>query len=120
MFERTTAYGTHCSDETDSYDIVLHRPYTVKAFIETVLTKYRQEWGFISVMNCHIDLEDSFTYKYGVLESEINGDIMDRQIENATGHGGWSNVNYVLYLKAPFLESKCGSRKNGEFQKSFY
>ncbi|MDE5831264.1 MAG: hypothetical protein K2H53_06765 [Clostridia bacterium] len=115
MFDRMIKPETHCGDEPNEYDILFRESCTVRTFINTVLANYRQEWGCIKVVNCHSALKDSCIYKYGILESEMNDDIMDKQIESATGFGGWSNVDYVLYLKAPSLESKCKSRKQWRF-----
>lgn len=112
MIERSMVSGTHYGDETDGYDISFDKPYTVKEFIADILSTYQREWGGIRIRDGRTnEIVSSCGYRYGELTSEIRSDIMDKQIERAVGRGGWSCMDYVLYLEAPYLESKCESRK---------
>lgn len=112
MIKRTIVEGTHCGDETDSYNISFDKPYTVKEFISDILSIYQKEWGIIGIKYEKTNENvSSCGYSYGELTSKMSNDIMDKQIEKAKGQGGWTRMDYLLYLKAPSLENKCGSRK---------
>lgn len=97
MFEliQNTPVGGDC---TCGYDVKLDREYTVAGFVNTVLKKYANEWGIFEVKRGSNTI-DSFEYSYGKLASESNNVYQDYKIKEVYASGGWSRMDYVLYLE---------------------
>lgn len=97
MFEllQNTPVGGDC---TCGYDVKLDREYTIEEFINTVLKKYANEWGIFEVKRGSNAI-DSFEYSYGKLASEPNNVYQDCKIKEVYASGGWSRMDYVLYLE---------------------
>jgi hypothetical protein len=94
-FIATSSVG---SDETQSFDV---RDYkgTFGEFVKEVLTKYKSEWGEFKIKNTAWFVPSSFEYKHGELLNEIPQDLLDKKIVKVQASGGWSNMDYYLYLE---------------------
>ena len=79
-------------------DVKLDREYTIEEFINTVLKNYANEWGIFEVKRGSNTI-DSFEYSYGKLASESNNVYQDYKIKEVYASGGWSRMDYVLYLE---------------------
>ena len=92
---QNTPVGGDC---TCGYDVKLDREYTIEEFINTVLKNYANEWGIFEVKRGSNTI-DSFEYSYGKLASESNNVYQDYKIKEVYASGGWSRMDYVLYLE---------------------
>lgn len=93
--------GPERSDCTALYDVILDKEYTVKEFVDTVLTR-DGELGYIYVM--HTESKSIFEnprceYKWGKLLHTLPEEVLDRKISDIAASGGWSSMDYILYLK---------------------
>jgi len=92
LFQTSETFG----DSTAKYDITMSHDYSVKEFITEVLTQ--KEWGKISVYDENRNLLSSGEYNGKKLTIPISEDILSKQICEANSHGGWSNMDYFLYV----------------------
>lgn len=91
--------GREFSDCTAPYDVVLDKEYTVNEFVQTVLTR-EKEWGYIGVY-CKgaIFGKPTCEYKYGKLLYALPDDILNKRIVSVKAHGGWSRMDYLLWIE---------------------
>ena len=90
LTQNTKTFG----DCTAGYEVALDKRYSVKEFIDEVLTK--KEWGKIRVID---DNENPFCeYKENTIVVQMPTDYLDEIVIKATAHGGWSNMDYNLFL----------------------
>jgi len=87
-------------DCTALYSVEMTKPYTVKEFIQEVLTK--KEWGYIGIFD-----EDQAwfqsgnprcEYKGSKLITEMPEEVLNEIVLEAKAHGGWSNMDYKLSI----------------------
>lgn len=94
---QNTPTGGDC---TARYTVTLDKEYTVKEFIDEVLT--RNEWGCVGIYNEGQAWFDSGTpnceYSRGKLITEMPLEVLERKIESVTASGGWSRMDYVIKL----------------------
>lgn len=91
-------------DCTCGYKVLLDKEYTVKEFVDTVLTEKNKEWGYIGIYNP----SDFFgrtsgnlciEYRYGKITTENFGnDILNKKIMSVSASGGWSRMDYILHI----------------------
>lgn len=111
-FELIKTSGPH-GDECCSYDIKFNKEMTLKEFLQELHPK---EWGYVNVR-----VPDPSTWnleyaaeheKYRIINIEYSHDeIVDMSydvlqymntnidIEHCTAYGGWSRMDYNIYLK---------------------
>ncbi|MBS9774591.1 MAG: hypothetical protein KGV59_05475 [Tenacibaculum sp.] len=82
-------------DETTGYSVELTKEYTVKKFVDEVVSN-EGEWGSIIVNN---DYSSVCKYKWGKLLSELPLDVLDKKVVSATASGGWSRMDYLLTVE---------------------
>ncbi len=82
-------------DETAGYSVELTEEYTVKKFVDEVVSN-EGEWGSIIVNN---DYSSICEYKWGELLSELPANVLNKKVATAKASGGWSNMNYLLTTK---------------------
>lgn len=87
------------SDCTRLYRVTFRRPMTVGKFIEEVLTAYQDQWGFIDVIvEADKDVRHC-KYMHGQIEfSDIEDDILAKDIKSIKGCGGWTRCDYNVYI----------------------
>lgn len=91
-----------CGDCTCGYDIKFDREYTVKDFIDHVLSERTNERGHIGIYNptCFVGKHyghPNVEYRYGkIIDDNFADDILSKQIKSASSSGGWSRMDYVL------------------------
>jgi hypothetical protein len=79
---------------------------TVREFIDELLTSYPDEWGYIGIYK-----EGEWfgyprcEYKWGKLLYSLPEEYLDKQIEKVSGHGGWSNSDFILHLAKDVVEA---------------
>ena len=94
--------GPERGDCTAPYDVDFEgRTYTVMEFIRGLLEERSGDWGKIRI---YIDprfgsIEPSCKYKYGTLLTKLPDEFLSREIYHAKADGGWSKMDYRLYLK---------------------
>lgn len=87
-FKRTASTG---GDETAPYDVIFDRQYTVREFIDYVLT--RREWGYI-----YFKGGPDCGYRGSLLLSAIPDEYMEAGIESVKVAGGWSRMDYRIEI----------------------
>lgn len=87
-------YGDCCC----SYDIELRGEWTVQEFVEAVLKKNGNEWGYFYIGGGRNMFDKPYRaeYRYGKLKEPIQGKIARRKIKRVTAHGGWSLMDYTV------------------------
>lgn len=88
-------------DQTSSYEVILDKQYTVKEFIEEVLTNRSGEWGYIGIYSKNAFFgKPNCEYKWGKLITEpLPEKYMNKVIKEVKGDGGWTRMDYILKLK---------------------
>lgn len=89
---------------TAPYEVILFEKCTVREFVGYVLDT-KSDWGYIGIYNPeknpffgypHIE------YSHGKLEVgsifEDFGEFLDKPVIKATADGGWSRMDYILYV----------------------
>ena len=99
-FVQTSTVGRDC---TCKYKLIFNRTCTVKDFVDNLFNSRSDEWGSIEVrpniaVGGSID-NVSTQYECGILRNSSFTDIYDFIITEATASGGWSRMDYVLYVK---------------------
>lgn len=89
-------------DCTCGYNVKLDREYTVKDFIDTVLSERNGEWGYIGIYNQsafdgrHFG-NPNMEYRYGkIVTGNFTEDVLSKEVKDVSASGGWSRMDYVL------------------------
>lgn len=96
--------GGPYGDCTSRYDVEFDKPTTVREFINEVLNNNPisdHEWGTIDIA-CKGGIYGRPTcgYRHNKLTTEpLPEEYMDKVITYCTAHGGWSLMNYTIYLE---------------------
>ena len=93
------AYGEISRDCTCRYEVLLDKEYTVSEFVSVVLEERPNEWGNIKVTENGDYWSGKIVcdYSYGNIKY-INSLFSDKTIKKVTAVGGWSNMDYILYI----------------------
>lgn len=92
-----TQIGPERGDCTAPYAVALDKAYTVKEFIQTVITERTDEWGFISIDDGKtIFGEARCEYRWGKLVSNLPKVFQSKTIISVKADGGWSRMDYLL------------------------
>ena len=89
-------------DCTCGYNVKLDREYTVKDFIDTVLSERNGEWGYIGIYNQYAFDGRHFgnpnmEYRYGkIVTGNFTEDVLSKEVKDVSASGGWSRMDYVL------------------------
>ena len=97
---RLISSGPIRSDCTVPYDVILDRAYTVAEFIETVLQR-KDEWGYIMIHQRPPVSRFDYPrceYRYGELLSKLPDLYLDQTVKLAEADGGWTAMDYILYV----------------------
>lgn len=95
-------------DCTAGYAVWLHGDYTVRSFIQDIITNRKVDWGYIGIyvpVKDRKGISDVFPgnpcceYKWGKLKSTLPEEWMDRKVVAATADGGWSRMDYSLVIE---------------------
>lgn len=88
-------------DCTSSYWVELDKEYTVVEFVDTVLKEEPGEWGYIGIhKEREIFGDPCCKYSHGELTTDpLPEDILNKKIGMVTASGGWSRMDYRLYLE---------------------
>lgn len=94
--ERLKFIQTHATlgDETAPYRVEFQGPLTVADLMDFILNRRCGEWGRIYLGN-----EARVEYRYGKIMKGSYENIKHRLIESVDAHGGWSLMDYTVYLK---------------------
>ena len=94
---RCTPVGGDC---TCGYTVAFDREYTVGEFIDNVLCKRSTEWGYIEVRSNRTQTEiDYCSYSLGSLAENLHDvDLRQLTVLSATASGGYSRMDFVLYV----------------------
>lgn len=92
--------GPTFGDCTAPYYVILKGSPTVKEFIDAVLED-KSEWGYIGIYNKgSIFGFPNIEFRHG--ETNITEEMkkyLNLIVVEATAHGGWSRMDYILILK---------------------
>lgn len=98
-FIQTTPVSGDC---ICGYGIILDREYTVKDFIDTVLTERTYEWGYIGIYDQSDFVGRHFgnpnvEYSHGKITTDnFTEDILSKEVKDVSASGGWSRMDYIL------------------------
>lgn len=81
--------------ETAVYEVDLDKKYTVKEFVDTVLSR-GNEWGYVFIINPRQKVCD---YSYGRLVGCVDESFFDKIIDYVESDGGWSRMDYYIKIK---------------------
>lgn len=94
MFSLTQITPTF-GDCTAGYRVDLDKEYTVSEFINEVLKKEPNEWGYFKIKNTREKVE----YRHGeILNNNFDNEILSARIISISAHGGWSNMDYLIII----------------------
>lgn len=89
-------------DSTAGYKVILDKEYTLREFIDAVLTN-KDEWGYIRVVkrDCAWYNYPRFSYYYGEIPGEPNlpEEVYGYKVKSVTASGGWTRMDYVVTLE---------------------
>lgn len=81
-------------DETALYNVEPNRQCTLGDIVDYAVRNTR-EWGYIDTL-----VFGSVEYRYGnLLDGNFADDLLIREVEKLTAHGGWSRMDYRVKLK---------------------
>ena len=95
-------------DCTTDYNVVLHKEYTVKSFIDEMLDDNRHEsnpvmktWGVIYLTENGNYLDSIFETDYDEndLKSVIPDSLLSRKVLDVKAEGGWSRMDYIIKIE---------------------
>lgn len=90
--------GPISGDCTAPYEVSLDKEYTVRTFINEVLTR-ENEWGYIGIENGYAIFGDPFCeYRHGKLASKMNEEILDKPVLSVSASGGYTRMDYLLKI----------------------
>ena len=94
MFELIHSGGPY-SDETSSYKVKLNGEYTVKSFIQEVLSK--KEWGYIGIDDGNtIFGNPRIEYHSNVALQDMTEEYLRLKVISVRASGGWSRMDYLI------------------------
>lgn len=97
MFELTIA-GPARSDCTAPYNVLLEDTYNVGDFINDIL--HQREWGYIGIYDGKSVFGHPYCeYKGDKLLSNMPEEYLNRKIKYAKASGGWSRMDYLIWLE---------------------
>ena len=89
---------------TAPYKVTLLEKCTVREFVEYILDT-RCEWGYVGIYNPEKGPffgYPNIEYSFGKLKAgsiiEDFGDFLDKPVTKVTADGGWSRMDYILYV----------------------
>ena len=92
------SYGPQGSDCTGSYYITPKKSFTVRDFVNAVIADTR-EWGYIGIAAPRATFGNpNIEYKCGKLTANFSDEILNKQVLELFGSGGWSRSDYILKI----------------------
>ena len=92
------SYGPQGNDCTGSYYITPKKSFTVRDFVNAVIADTR-EWGYISIAAPRATFGNpNIEYKRGKLTANFSDEILNKQVLELSGSGGWSRSDYILKI----------------------
>ena len=92
------SYGPQGSDCTGLYYITPKKSFTVRDFVNAVIADTR-EWGYIGIAAPRATYGNpNIEYKCGKLTANFSDEILNKQVLELSGSGGWSRSDYILKI----------------------
>ena len=92
------SYGPQGSDCTGPYYITPKKSFTVRDFVNAVIADTR-EWGYIGIAAPRATFGNpNIEYKCGKLTANFSDEILNKQVLELSGSGGWSRSDYILKI----------------------
>ena len=92
------SYGPQGNDCTSPYYITPKKSFTVRDFVNAVIADTR-EWGDISIAAPRATFGNpNIEYKRGKLTANFSDEILNKQVLELSGSGGWSRSDYILKI----------------------
>ncbi len=90
--------GPAGGDGTAPYEVNLINNPSVAMFTEQVMNNIG-DWGVITIRRGLGHKDDvSVGYRYGSLTKHMDDKILKKTIKRASASGGWSRMDYVLWI----------------------
>lgn len=87
------------SDETAPFEVYGYMAKTVEDFIQEVLDGNPDNWGEIEVKTINFVEGRIVEYADGKLKGEIARSLLHREISEVRSVGGWSRMDYRIFIK---------------------
>ena len=91
------------NDCTAGFNVKMDKSYTVREFIEEVLSTRTNEYGYIGIFRPGISYifgDPNCKYNFGSLVTgPLPDDILSRTIKEVRADGGWSRMDYIIKLE---------------------
>ena len=87
------AAGPEAGDCTTPYHVEFYGECTVREFIDEVLKQ--NEWGYVRIGKFFDGPQIEYSHEK-IVSGVFSPDILDAIIKNATAHGGWTRMDYML------------------------
>ena len=86
------------SDSTSDFKVTLTKEYTVKKFVNEILTN-KGDWGYIGI-DCKKNIfgDPKCEYRYGKLLNDLPSDVLQEKILSVDANGGYSRMDYLIKL----------------------
>ena len=92
------SYGPQGSECTGPYYITPKKSFTVRDFVNAVIADTR-EWGYIGIAAPRVIFGNpNIEYKYGKLIANFPDAILNKQVLELSGSGGWGRSDYILKI----------------------
>ena len=92
------SYGPQSGDYTSPYYITPKKSFTVRDFVNAVIADTR-EWGYIGIAAPRATFGNpNIEYKCGKLTANFSDEILNKQVLELSGSGGWSRSDYILKI----------------------
>lgn len=91
--------GSERGDCTAPYKVTNYKSTTVREFIDEVIRERSNEWGYFSINGGFVLNNDRCEYRYGKLLYDFpDSSVLDKRIDHINGDGGWSRMDYSIYV----------------------
>lgn len=84
-----------CGYCTSGYIVSLDKEYTVAEFIDYIFKERNGEWGSIDIVNHYSRSYKNSKFSYNGFEE----DVLNKKIKKVTAHGGWTLMDYNIYVE---------------------
>lgn len=92
-------------DCTCGYKVLLEKEYTVRDFINTILSERSGEFGYIGIYNPSMFWDRTCgspcaEYRYGQIALKNFDDKIDgKMVSSVSASGGWGRMDYILHIE---------------------
>ena len=98
LFNLIHLSGPH-GDETSSYRVDFPEGMTVAEFIPAIIKQNLNEWGDIEISWHHHKVVKYKQGEWEIVNEKVYETVKNKEIYSIISNGGWTNMDYTLYIK---------------------